>query len=237
MQLGYTVHPLPDMMLLVYNLLTSTLFTFGNARPALPDSLPRSVDSLSIQYIDLRINPLVFSEVKKYISEQRDSSQLFRDGFGYVTIADITSVRNGRPIPAEALGEHLNDVEAEFTIGLISFYPSTAFNMGIPLYYSFVENRLVLIFDQNMKWLHHNKYSSASKQKIKSLVKQTLTQALNPEFQFKGMMSGETFELTPERRELMNEDDILDRASFTLGKLKRVIEYFDGAIGYRYYPH
>jgi hypothetical protein len=222
------------MMHLAYSLLTSAICAFGNAQPALPDSLLKSIDSLSIQYIDLRVNSLIFSEVKKYINEQRDSSQLFRDGFGYITVAEIRPLLSNVPIFAR--NEDQKDIEAEFNVGLSSFYPSTDFNMGIPLYYSFVENRLVLIFDQNMKWLHHNKYSSVSKQKIKALVKQTLKQALNPEFQFKSTQS-ESFELTPERRELMKEDEILDMASFTLGRPKRVIEYSDGSIGYRYYPH
>jgi|GEM_PF-7062766 len=224
------------MMLLVYSLLASARCAFSSVQPALPNSLPTTGDSLSIQYIDLRVNPLVLSEVKKYIKEQRDSSQLFRDGFGYVVIGDIKSRDNSNRVLASSLVDRPKEINVQFNIGLSSFYPSTDFNMGISLYYSFVENRLVLIFDGDIQWLHKDRYAATSLQKVKSLVKQTLTQALNPEFQFKGMRP-ETFELTPERRKLMKEDEILDRASFTLGKLKRVIEYFDGSISYKYYPH
>jgi hypothetical protein len=224
------------MMLLFYSLFTSALCAFGNAQSALADNLPTYGDSLSIQYIDLRVNPLVFSEVKKYINEQQDSSQLFREGFGYVVIGDIKSWYDGSPIPVDSLLKHQKDIKAGFNIGLSSFYPNLTFDMGIPLYYSFMENRLVLIFDGDIQWLHKDRYAAISIQKAKSLVKQTLKQALdNPEFQFKNVRL-ETFELTPERRELLKEDEILDMASFTLGKLKRVIEYVDGTVSYHYFP-
>ncbi|QHW01036.1 hypothetical protein [Spirosoma endbachense] len=188
-------------------------------------------DSLAIQYIDLQANPLLYSEVKKYIKEQQDSSQLFKNGFGYITIGGIKLVRNGKPIEVSTLKEHEKDIEVEFLIGLSSFYPTQS--MGKPLYYSFVESRLVLIYDQSVKWIHQNSYSKASVSKLKDLVKQTLMPVFDPDFEFKGF-NGETVILTPERREQMSQEQILEMAAATLSKLKIVVEYFDGSISYRY---
>ncbi|AUD04149.1 hypothetical protein [Spirosoma pollinicola] len=194
-------------------------------------SVNKPEDSLTIQYVDLRINPLLFSEVKKYIKEQQDSSQLFKDGFGYLTIAGIKLVRNGSPIEVGSFKEHLKDVELEFTIGLSSFYPAQ--NIGKPLYYSFVESRLILIYDQNVRWIHQNSYSTASISKLKELVKQTLMPVFDPDFTFK-TLHGDSMVLTPERREQMSQEQILEMAASTLSKLKTVIEYVDGSISYRY---
>lgn len=188
-------------------------------------------DSLEIQYVDLHINPLIFSEVSKYIKEQQDSSLLFKNGFGYVTIGGIKLDHIGQPVLADSLANHLKDILVEFNIGLSSFYPTK--HIGKPLYYSYVDNRLILIFEQNVKWIHHNTFSSSSIRKVKELIKTTLKQAFNPDFEFKGM-TGEPFFLTKERREQMNQEQILEMGSWSLSRLKTVVQYFDGSISYHY---
>lgn len=191
----------------------------------------RSDDSLAIQYINLEINPLLLSEVKKYIKAQQDSSLLFKSGFGYIMIDNIKSVRNGRPIEASSLGEHLKDIELEFDIGLSSLYPHQG--LGVPLYYSFVQGRLVLIYDQKLVWIHRNRYSITSQRRVKELIKQTLLRELRVDFVFKGL-AGDSFMLSAERRERMSQEHIFELGSFTLDKLKTVVQYVDGSISYRY---
>lgn len=190
----------------------------------------RFADSLTIQYFDLRVNPLLFSEAKKYIKEQQDSSLLFRSGYGYIVISDIKSIRNGRPIVASSLNDHVKDIEVEFSIGLSSFYPHQ--NLGTPLYYSFVEGKLVLIYDRNSEWIHRNRYSVASQRKVKELIKQTLLEELKGDFVFKGL-AGDTFVLSAEQRGKMSQEQVFELGSFTLDKLKTVVQYFDGSISYR----
>lgn len=189
----------------------------------------RFEDSLTIQYLDLRVNSLLFSEVKKYIKEQQDSSLLFRNGYGYVVIGGIKPVRNGRPILASSLNDHVKDIEVEFNIGLSSFYLHQ--NLGTPLYYSFVEGKLVLIYDRNSEWIHRNHYSLASQRKVKELIKQTLLEELKGDFVFKGL-AGDTFVLSSERRGRMSQEQVFELGSFTLDKLKTVVQYFDGSISY-----
>ena len=190
-------------------------------------------DSLAIQYINLQINPLLLSEVKKYIKEQQDSIPLFKKGYGYVVIGGVQLVRKGRPIPSNSLSDHLKDIELEFNVGLSSFYPHQ--NLGTPLYYSFVEGRLVLIHDQNPEWIHRNSYSNTSQRKIKELIKQTLLEELKVDFVFNGI-TGDTLTLSSERRGKMTQEQVFELGSFTLSKLKlkTVVVYFDGSISYRY---
>lgn len=187
-------------------------------------------DSLTIQYLDLRVNPLLFSEAKKYIKEQQDSSLLFRNGYGYIMITGVKPARNGRPILASSLNDHVKDVEVEFKIGLSSFYPHQ--NLGTPLYYSFVEGKLVLVYDRNSEWIHRNSYSVASQRKVKELIRQTLLEELKSNFVFKGL-AGDTFVLSPERRGKMSQEQVFELGSFTLDKLKTVVQHFDGSISYR----
>ncbi|GAB2565086.1 hypothetical protein [Spirosoma aerophilum] len=202
------------------------------------ESLPRYPkreefeDSLAIQYVDLHGNQLLFSEVQKYIREQRDSSSLFRSGYGYVTIGGIILDHIGQPVLADSLENHLKDISLKFNIGLSSFYPQQ--NMGKPLYYSFVDDRLILIFEQNAKWIHHNTFSVSSIIKVKKLIKQALKLSFDSNFEFKDTL-GDSFFLSVERREKMSQEEILEMGSYSLQKLKTVTVYFDGSIDYQYF--
>jgi hypothetical protein len=145
----------------------------------------------------------------------------------------VKLVRNGSPIRASSLGDHLKDIEVEFNIGLSSFYPHQ--NLGLPLYYSFVDNRLVVMYDQTAKWIHQNNYSASSQRHLKGLIEQTLGAVFKEDFIFKGL-SGEPFTLTLEERKQMSRERLLEMSSWSLSKLKTVIQYVDGSISYRYIP-
>ena len=189
-------------------------------------------DSLTIQFLSLPDNPLLFSEVKKYIKEQEDSCRLFKNGFGFITISGIKLVRNGRPIPADLMSNNrLKDVELVFDVGLSSFYPHQ--RLGTPLYYAFVDKRLVLIFDQQAQWIHGNHYSQESQRKVKDLIHKTLLAEFAPDFEFTGL-DGNKFKLSPERRKSLTKEQILELGSFTLQRVKTVIQHFDLSVTYQY---
>jgi hypothetical protein len=130
----------------------------------------------------------------------------------------VKLIRNGSPIPASSLGDHLKDVELEFKIGLSSFYLHQ--NLGLPLYYSFVDNRLVVIYDQTVKWIHQNNYSASSQRHLKALTEQTLGAVFKENFIFKGL-SGEPFTITVAERKQMSHERLLEMGSWSLSKLKK----------------
>lgn len=226
-------------MLLYFGLLVSLFWRIGACGQPITDRMEQvemptvfrhnhSIDdSLSIQYINLDVNPFLLSEVQKYIKEQKDSCQLFGTGFGYIIIENIKPIRRGRPLSAFSLGD---EIEVEFDIGLSSFYPHQG--LGTPLYYTFVERSLVLIYNSKLEWLHQNHYSMASQKKVKKLIQQTLVQELNVDFIFKGI-EGNAFRLSSARREKMSQEDVWAAGSFTLVKLKTVVQYSDGTVSYR----
>jgi hypothetical protein len=196
-------------------------------------------DSLSIQYIDLTKNDLLFKEVSKFIHEQNDSSQLFRSGFGYISIGNYKFNQHA-PVLVDSLDKYEKDIILSFTMATVSFFLNENSSTKIiacsncfPLYYSFIENRLILIYDQNMKWLHQNNYSIVSKKNISRLVRKTLLPALDSSFEFKGI-DRQTYFISEERRATMNEQQILENASFTLNKSKSYIQYFDGTARYTF---
>nr|WP_295926680.1 hypothetical protein [uncultured Dyadobacter sp.] len=223
------------MMLLFVNLILGILTLPTAVAPPLCErcgptlSVAPVSDSLDIQYLELSSNPLLLKEVRKYIREQNDSSQLFKNGFGYVVIRNVKTVRNGEPIPAAAFEAHLKDVEVGFDLELTSFYPHQG--IGTPLYYSFVDKRLVLIFDQNLAWIHGNRYSASSQQKVKDLIRQTLVMEQSTDFVFRGL-EGIFFKLTPEHRKILTSEQVMELGSFTLQHLKTVIQHVDGSISY-----
>lgn len=228
-------------MLKLVTILPFLVATYGYSFPVSPKvSLPLSYgyskreefgDSLDIQYVDLHGNQLLFSEIQKYIKEQRDSSTLFENGYGYVTVGGILLDHVGQPVLADSLENHLKDISLKFNIGLSSFYPQQ--NMGKPIYYSFVDDRLILIFEQNAKWIHNNTFSVSSVSKVKKLIKQTLNLSFDSNFEFKDTL-GDSFFLSVDRREKMSQEEILKIGSYSLQKLKTVTVYFDGSIDYQY---
>lgn len=188
-------------------------------------------DSLEIQYISLENNQLLYSEVTKFLAEQSDSSQLFGEGFGYIAISNLQIGRNGQPIPLDSIANRLKDIEVVFDLALSSFYPHQ--NIGTPLYYSFIDKRLILIYDQQAEWLHKNKYSLRSQKEVKRLIMKTLQAELHPNFVFTGL-DGNTFKLSQIQRKEMSQEMVFELGSFTLNRLKTVTQHFDGSVSYRY---
>ncbi|SEI50262.1 hypothetical protein SAMN05216327_10270 [Dyadobacter sp. SG02] len=194
-------------------------------------NLSTLTDTLDIQYLALENNQLLYTEVAKYLAEQNDSCQLFREGLGYIAISNIQLGRKGRPIPIDSIPNRLKEIEVVFDVGISSFYPHQ--NIGMPLYYAFVNNRLVLIYSQQSEWLHRNKYSFKSQRKIKDLIASTLTSLLSPNFVFRGL-DGNTFRLTSDQRNDMSQEKVFELGSFTLNKSKTITQHFDGSVSYQY---
>ncbi|RYF72721.1 MAG: hypothetical protein EOO39_11655 [Cytophagaceae bacterium] len=194
-------------------------------------------DSLSIQYVDLKVNKLLIREISKFIKEQSDSSTLFRSGFGYITLGGYLFDHPG-PLPVDSLDKHQKDVVFSFSMHTCSYHiyddpsPIKTFGNAFPLYYSYVDDRLVLFYDVNAKWFHRNAYSTASKQLLSGLVRKTLLQSLKPDFEFLGMDSMPYF-LSVDRRRTMSEQRILEHSAFRLSAGKTYTEHYDGTITYR----
>jgi hypothetical protein len=199
--------------------------------PVCAGFLDNNADSLSIQYVELSAHRILFPEIKKYIREQNDSCLLFRQGFGFLILYNVRLDRDGLPVPAGEIETHKKDVLAEFRIGVSSLYPHQ--KLGTPALFSFVEGRLVLIFNRQMEWIHGNRYSVASERKLKKMIAHTLTMEFDSGFIFKHL-AGHPFVLSSSQRQELSEEEILELGSFTLGKSKTVRKHFDGSTSYGY---
>lgn len=171
--------------------------------------------------------------MRKYVKEQSDSCALFRQGFGYITIGGYKHY-NLAPIPANDLDHHLEDVVFQFYIGLSSILIDESNNSAIyPSFYSIVDGRLVLIYDETINWLNSNYYSNKSKTNLTNLIVSTLGMALDEHFTFKDIFRNSTFTIPKEERSKMTSNSILAKAQFTLNASKLVIKLFDGTIKYK----
>lgn len=227
-----------------FNALISNCFgslneKYSSGIPKLLRSINDSTDSLNIQYVDVKVNLTLYSELEKFIKEQTDSSQLFRSGFGYISVGGY-KINQFSPLPINESNNHKDDIVLSFNMSLNSYYitddipkSSAICHDCFPLYYSYVNGRLILIYDINAKWIHKNAYTSKSKKLISKLVRSTLTQALNSEFVFKDIY-GKPLMLSEDKHENMSERDILEYAAFVFNKGKTYNEFYNGAVKYKY---
>ncbi|HEV7348778.1 hypothetical protein [Telluribacter sp.] len=196
-----------------------------------PGLIKNRTDSLEISFIDLRANSFLYREVRRFIQEQSDSSALFRDGFGFVTI-DRLKLSPPGPIPIQETEKHAKEVVASVTLTTWSYPLSDESSLTrFPSYYSIVDGRLVLVYNELLEWISPPLYTYASRIRVEKLVTNTLQMALDPDFVFQSLQ-GKSYKLSKEQRETMSEYDILKNATFTGGGYKRVIKYFDGSVAY-----
>ena len=194
-------------------------------------------DTLEIQYIDLKDNMFLYEEIKKFITEQCDSSEVFKKGFGYVTAGNYVYNRIA-PFTAENLSENLKKIVLTFNITLESFYIKedadkfgSPCNGCYPVYYSFVDGRLVLIYDANIKHLTKNNYSSSSRKKMSGLVKKTLQMALQENFRFRHI-DGSFYYLSKIQRGQITEDKIFENCASSLSSGRTVVVHVDNTVSY-----
>lgn len=192
-------------------------------------------DSTVIYPIDLSKNKLVYTEVRKYIKEQSDSSTLFKNGFGFITIENI-KLYDHIPVKPRDFDTYGKDVIATFTISKTSYTLSDKYALTrYPSYYSFVDDKLILIYDQTFEWLASPVYTTESKKNIEKLVLNTLQQVFNENFVFVDPFKHDSFKLSKEQRKLMTNQQIIERAAFTINSSVIVKQHFDKSISYFYY--
>jgi len=211
------------LCLTILNLIVLSSYLF--AQNNLPFTPARSED---IQYIDISASEL-FPQIKKFILEKTDSSALFKGGYGYVVVESIRfrDYRTQRINSLSALGDRKNaDTMMTYTIHLASYalldrVEAIAFNGDYyPPFYTFVENRLVLLYDETFRWLKGGRadaFSAASKEKLRELIRPLLIKALEEDFVFFHPLDPRLhFTLSKKQRATMSEEEILINVALTL---------------------
>lgn len=105
---------------------------------------------IKIQYINIHDKNL-FILIKKYIIMNNNNNKLFRDGIGFVTITNFESnLSNGKPMNLP----NYKPTQKNITINIKAF-PLLINNKGTciicnnyPTYYTIIENKIVLIYDE-----------------------------------------------------------------------------------------
>ena len=194
-------------------------------------------DSLSIQYIDLRSNKILYEEIKKFIVAMSDSSDSFKRGYGYISVGSY-NIHLGKTVLASEMEEKSKDVVLSFMLSANS-YLLVADSPGVnsicqdcfPLYYSLVNDRLVLLYSQDANWVNNGMYSLTSKRKVAGLVEETLKMSLESSFEFKGL-NKLPYKVSIDKRKNMSKREVFEKASLTLNSARVFIRYFDGTVKY-----
>ena len=184
----------------------------------------------------------VLREIRTFIKEFSDSSTLFKEGFGFLTLDNF--VKKGfAPIPAQSLDNHDKDVVLTFRmkaasytlhpVGYVSVHP---YDFHFPAYYTKVDNRLVLIFENNIEQI--SVFSRNSKEKLAEEVSNTLRKSLDPDFEFLSPITLKVFKISEEDRKKMDKDDIMSTAHEMYGfnpfAYRTVFAHLDGNITYKH---
>jgi len=194
---------------------------------------------IDVQYIELNQNNFLHRQIAKYIQEQADSSELFKAGFGFITVDNIT-IASSKPyfLKKEENGIHVEDLK--FKLGTRSFLLTPSFETVssyctgcFPDFYSLIDDRLVFFYSDQSRWLHQGYFSEDSKKRLITIQRKHLQQALDPNFAFIDLF-GKPFKISAEERQRLTEDEILLKASLTLQASKIVVQYLDGQIKYQY---
>lgn len=196
------------------------------------------IDSIHIQKISLEKNKILHKAIVDYINELNDKSALFKKGFGFLTIRNYHGITHA-PVLMEEFNKYAKDTIAYFNISACSYVISESFSATalycqdcFPTYYTFIEGRLILIYDEFSNWLVQNQYFRSSRKEIIDLVNFTLKEALNENFEFVNFPKSTTFKISKEERKSMTQQQILEKAAFTLNEGKKVIIHFDKSVTY-----
>ncbi len=167
---------------------------------------------------------------------------MFRQGFGYLAIERFEG-GNGRPVDIDSLDKHNKDVVLKFDIGVGSnslsaykHYSSHPCEFCFPSYYAKIDGRLILIRENNIKWI--SRYSQKSREIMALEVKNTLLKALEPNFDFLNPITSTFYKISEEKRKTMTEDQIVGEAwcvyGLTMSSFRTVLVHFDGSVSYKY---
>jgi hypothetical protein len=176
-----------------------------------------------IQYINIENNSIV-SVVKQLIEQHRTKNTLFRNGYGYITVDNI-DFRSYNILKGDFKDLITNnDTLISFNINLSSYYingnkDADCFNCDYyPPFYTFIDNTLVLIYDNTFKWIFTSNgsgFSSKSKKKLTAKIKKALRETLNDSFLFYDPFQDKKYTLNKKDRELLTKDKIMSMGAFT----------------------
>ena len=194
-------------------------------------------NSYDIQDVAIE-NTFVYSLVNNFIIEQRTLNPLFKEGYGYVTLEQIKFLEYKTFIynKEKRLVNKQDSLLIEqplltFKISLNSYLingsdEKDCMNCNyFPPLYTFIDNTLVLIYDDTFRWLfptNNKKYSTRSKYRLCEYVKMRLNKSLDEDFLFYDPFKNKSYSIGKNERRNLSEDKIMSLGAFTLHAAQRV---------------
>jgi hypothetical protein len=196
-----------------------------------------------IQYVNIENNTLV-SAVQQLIEQQKLKNNLFKNGYGYVTIDNI-EFRGYNTLKGDFKDLITdNDTLITFTTSLSSYLINGSrdvdcFNCNYyPPFYTYIDNTLVLIYDKTFNWLFTNDesvFSNESKKQLTDIIRKLLKESLNVDFIFYDPFSSKEYSLNKKERETLTNDKVMSMGAFTLRSGQSVSILRNGNVKIRYY--
>ncbi len=190
---------------------------------------------IEIQKITIT-NSYVVDAIKQLIDDSNKDNKLFEDGFGYIVLDGI-SFRNYTTMSDKTPNSgKWTDTLTSFNVHLGSAYLGSSdpecFQCDyFPTYYTYIDGRLVLVYDDAFRWLTPRKqrlriekkytdevFSDKSVKKLSKIVNQTLQQTLDTSFVFYNPFEDRSYKLDKRQRKNISKAKLLSSASFTYKK-------------------
>lgn len=202
------------------------LFIFNRIIIAQNQSHNNTIEKIDIQCITLK-NKGIEEAIKVFIKRIENQNQLFKNGFGFLSISNIQIGSKMRPIRIEEWSRIKNDTILKFDININSyillekFEPDGFMSDNYPPFYTFIDGRLILLYDDifdtyitgNHAFVNMDVFTENSMKKLREAMFPYFKLALNEDFEFKDIL-GQKSKLDREQRLKMSQTEIFKKASF-----------------------
>jgi hypothetical protein len=181
---------------------------------------------VEIQYVDIK-NTNLKNILVDFINKQKTNNDLFKHGFGYITINELDFKKYKTLSLNHKSSESRSDTLISFNVSLNSYFINgnekpNCFNCDyFPPFYSQINGCLILIYDKSFDWLisgtsRGNIFTLKSKKRLTKIIRKTLLASLDENFNFYDPFSNSYYNLNKLQRSNLSESEIMAKASFTL---------------------
>ena len=200
-----------------------TLFSFHVVVAQLPLASKIYSSEFNIQQIGIN-NPLIIDAIKVFIQQKKTKIKIFNDGYGFVALNMLSYKINHKPmnINDTDLENFYKDTVVSFTLELRSHPlllnndPEIFLSTNYPPFYTFIDNTLVLLYDNVVGIYNGNSFSKKTMKKLSKIVSQQLKNAFEIDFVFKHPLEKTEYTLTKKDRKYLSTKDIYKRSCMNL---------------------
>ncbi len=169
-------------------------------------------------------NPVITDAIKMFIQQKKNKIKAFKDGYGFVALNMLSYNTNHKlmDINDTSLYAFYKDTVTSFTLELQSHPlllendPEIFLSTNYPPFYTFIDNTLVLLYDNVLSRYNSNTFSKKTMKKLSKIVSCQLKNAFDIDFVFKHPFEKLEYTLTKKDRKYLSTKDIYKRSCMTL---------------------